>query len=62
MNAADNPFWHFIGSQVDVFLLWTLALTAIGFATAGKVKMGTSFAIVIGWWVVITLAFSALFA
>jgi hypothetical protein len=62
MNAADSPFWYFIGSQVDIFLLWTLALTAIGFATVGKVKMGTSFAIVIGWWVVITLAFSALFA
>lgn len=62
MNAADSPFWYFIASQVDIFLLWTLALTAIGFATAGKVKMGTSFAIVIAWWVVITLAFSALFS
>lgn len=62
MNAADNPFWYFIASQVDIFLLWTLALTAIGFATAGKAKIGTSFAIVIGWWVVITLAFSALFS
>lgn len=62
MDAANNPLWYFIASQVDVFLLWTLALTAIGFATAGKVKMGTSFAIVIGWWVVITFAFSALFA
>jgi Yip1 domain len=62
MDAANSPFWYFIASQIDVFLLWTLALTAIGFATAGKVKMGTSFAIVIGWWIVITLAFSALFS
>ena len=62
MNAADSPFWYFIASQMDIFLLWTLALTAIGFATAGKVKMGTSFAIVIAWWVVLTLAFSALFS
>jgi hypothetical protein len=62
MNAADSPFWYFMASQLDVFLLWTLALSAIGFATTGKVKMGTSFAIVIGWWVVITLAFSALFS
>jgi hypothetical protein len=62
MDAANSPFWYFIASQVDIFLLWTLVLTAIGFATAGKVKMGTSFAIVIGWWVVITLAFSALFS
>jgi len=62
MDSASSPFWYFISSQVDIFLLWTLALTAIGFARAGKVKMGTSFAIVIGWWVVITLAFSALFS
>jgi Yip1 domain len=62
MNPADSPFWYFIASQVDVFLLWTLALTAIGFATTGKVKLGTSFAIVIGWWVVITLAFAAMFS
>jgi membrane protein DedA with SNARE-associated domain len=60
MNSADSPFWYFIASQVDIFLLWTLVLTAIGFSTTGKVKMGTSFAIVIGWWVVITLAFAAL--
>jgi Yip1-like protein len=58
MNPADNPFWYFIASQVDVFLLWTLTLTAIGFAATGKVKTGTSFAIVIGWWVVITLIFA----
>jgi hypothetical protein len=62
MNVADSPFWYFIASQLDIFLLWTLALTAIGFATAGKVKLGTSFAIVIGWWVVITLTFAAIFS
>ena len=60
MNAADSPFWYFLASQMDIFLLWTLALTAIGFATTGKVKMGTSFAVVIGWWVVITLTFAAI--
>jgi len=62
MNAADSPFWYFMASQIDIFLLWTLALTAIGFAFAGRVKMGTSFAIVIGWWVVITLTFATIFS
>ncbi|MGA9980662.1 MAG: YIP1 family protein [Candidatus Sulfotelmatobacter sp.] len=60
MNPADHPFWYFIASQLDVFLLWTLVLTAIGFSATGKVKTGTSFAIVIGWWVVITLIFAIL--
>jgi hypothetical protein len=62
MNAADNPFLYFVASQVDIFLLWTLVLTAIGFATAGKVKTGTAFGIVFGWWLVITLAFAFLFS
>jgi Yip1 domain len=62
MNPADHPFWYFIASQTDIFLLWTLVLTAIGFAVTGKVKMGTAFAVVIGWWVVITLAFAAIFS
>jgi len=60
MSAADHPFWYFIASQTDIFLLWTLALSAIGFAVTGKVKMGTAFGIVFGWWVVITLAFAAI--
>ena len=62
MNPAGSPFLYFIGSQLDIFLLWTLVLTAIGFATTGKVKTGTSFVIVFGWWVVITLAFAAILA
>lgn len=62
MNPAENPFWYFIASQLDIFLLWTLALTAIGFATTGKVKIGTAFAVVLGWWVVITLGFATLFS
>jgi hypothetical protein len=60
MNPADSPFWYFIASQTDIFLLWALALTAIGFAVTGKVKTGTAFAVVIGWWAVITLGFAAL--
>jgi hypothetical protein len=62
MNVTDSPFWYFIASQVDIFVFWTLALTAIGFATTGRVKIGTSFAIVIGWWLVIVLAFAAIFS
>jgi|SRR5579862_133582 len=60
MNPADSPFLYFVMSQLDVFLLWTLVLTAIGFSTTGKVKISTAFAIVLGWWVVITLGFATL--
>jgi hypothetical protein len=60
MNPADGPFLYNLASSLDLFLMWTLVVTAIGFACAGKVKQGTSFAIVFGWWIVITVAFSAL--
>src|SRR5579864_2070042 len=65
MNPADSPFLYSLLSSVDIFLIWTLVLTALGFTYVGKVKRGTAFAIVFGWWLVFTLigaGFSALFA
>jgi len=38
-----------------VFIMATLALTAIGFTCVSKVKRGTSFAIVFGWFILVTL-------
>ncbi|MGH9529533.1 MAG: YIP1 family protein [Terriglobales bacterium] len=55
LNPADSPFLYSLASSFDVFLIWTLALTAIGFTCVSKVKRGTAFAIVFGWWIVFTL-------
>jgi ABC-type multidrug transport system fused ATPase/permease subunit len=55
LNPADSPFLYSLGSAFDVFLIWTLALTAIGFTCVSKVKRGTAFAIVFGWWLLFTL-------
>jgi len=60
MNPADNIFLYSIMSSLDIFLIWTLVLTAIGFTCVTKVKRGTAFAIVFGWWVLFTLAGAAL--
>jgi hypothetical protein len=65
MHPADSPFLYSLASSVDIFLIWTLILTAIGFTCVSKVKRGTALAIVFGWWLVLTLALSgvgALFA
>lgn len=62
LNPADNLFLYYIASAIDVFLIWTLVLTAIGFTCVSKVKRGAAFAIVFGWWAVFTLASSALSA
>jgi Yip1 domain len=55
LNPADNVFLYSILSSLDIFLIWTLILTAIGFMSVSKVKRGTAFAIVFGWWVLFTL-------
>jgi hypothetical protein len=56
MNPAENVFLYSVMSSLDIFLIWTLILTAIGFTCVSKVKRGTAFAIVFGWWVLFTLA------
>jgi Yip1 domain len=60
MNPADNVFLYSLASGVDIFMIWTLVLTAIGFTCVSKVKAGTSYAIVFGWWAVFTLLGAAL--
>ena len=42
-------------TQLDVFSLWTLILTAIGITCISKVKRGTAFAVVFGWFAVYVL-------
>lgn len=60
MNPADNVFLYNLAASLDIFMIWTLALTAIGFTCVSNVKRGTSFAIVFGWWAVFSLAGAAL--
>lgn len=60
MNPADSPFLYSLASSVDIFLIWTLILTAIGFTCVSKVKRGTALAVVFGWWAVMTIAASSL--
>jgi len=62
MNPSDGVFLYGLATAVDIFMIWTLVLTAIGFTCVSKVKRGTAFAIVFGWWAVLTLATTALSA
>ncbi|MFI5110849.1 MAG: YIP1 family protein [Terriglobales bacterium] len=50
---TDAPKWlQTLGSSLDVFMIWILALFAVGFVTASpkKVKMGTALIVVFGLW------------
>lgn len=62
MNPADGVFLYGLATALDVFMIWTLALTAIGFTCVSKVKRGTAFAIVFGWWALLTLGATGLSA
>lgn len=55
LNAADNLLLYNLATALDIFMIWTLVLTAIGFTCVSKVKRSTSFAVVFGWWIVFTL-------
>ena len=60
MNPADNVFLYSVASGIDLFMIWTLVLTAIGFTCVSKIKSGTAYAVVFGWWAFFTLAGAAI--
>lgn len=60
MNPSENVFLYSLATNLDVFMIWTLVLTAIGFTCVSKVKAGTSYAIVFGWWAVFALTGAAI--
>ena len=61
--GGDAPLWQTVlGGSVDIFGIWALILVAIGFSAVDpkKVKPGTAFGIVFGFWATITLFFTGL--
>jgi hypothetical protein len=42
-------------TKLDIFSIWTMVLTAIGITCISKVKTGTAFAVVFGWFIFLTL-------
>jgi Yip1 domain len=60
MSPAGNVFMYSVASALDIFMIWTLVLTAIGFTCVSKVKSSTAYAIVFGWWAVFTLLGAAM--
>jgi hypothetical protein len=65
LSPANSPFLYSVATAIDIFFIWTLIVTAIGFTCVSKVKRSTAMAIVFGWYAVFTLGsagFGALFA
>jgi hypothetical protein len=59
-NPTDNPVLYTMGSMIDIFAIWTLVLTAIGFTCVSKVKRGTALGIVFGWYIAFMLLITGL--
>jgi Yip1-like protein len=55
VDPIQHKVLYALGTSIDIVNFWILFLVAIGFTCITKVKSGTSYAIVFGWWVVLTL-------
>jgi Yip1-like protein len=60
INPADSRWLYGLGSALDIFMIWTLILTAIGFTTVSRVKQSTSLLIVFGWYLLFVFATTGL--
>lgn len=61
LGFHDTPrFLYSVASALDVFMIWTLILTGIGFSVITRKSRATSMAIVFGWWILFTLITSGL--
>ena len=62
VDPTASPTLFALLSSVDIFTFWSLALMAIGATCISKVKRGTAYAVVFGWfafWIVIKVGLAA---
>ncbi len=55
VDRAAHPALASLLTSFDIFTFWVLALAAIGITCISKVKRGTAFAVVFGWFAVLVL-------
>jgi hypothetical protein len=60
LNAAENHVLYSLGTALDIFVIWTLVVTAIGFSTNTKIKRGTSLGLVFGWYILFVAVSTAI--
>jgi Yip1 domain len=56
IDPTAAPVLYSLLTKLDIFSIWTMVLTAIGITCISKVKTGTAFAVVFGWFIFLTLA------
>ncbi len=62
LDPRNSHFLYSLGSSLDIFMIWTLILTAIGMSCVSKLKRSTAFVGVFGWFILLIFASAALSA
>jgi hypothetical protein len=60
LDPKGSHFLYSVASSIDVFSIWILVLTGIGYQCVTRLKRGTCMAVVFGWWAVITVVGAAI--
>lgn len=60
LDPKGSHFLYSVASSIDVFSIWILVLTGIGYQCVTRLKRGTCMAVVFGWWAVVTLVGAAI--
>jgi hypothetical protein len=60
LSLAGSPFWHRLATAADIFMIWTLILTAFGVTAVTGMKRSTTLAVVFAWYFVFTLGSAGL--
>ena len=55
VDPTTNPVLYSFLTSFDVFAIWTMVLAAIGLTCITKLKSGSAFAVVFGWYAVVIL-------
>ena len=59
-DPTTSHFLYSVASSIDVFNIWILVLTGIGYQCVTGLKRGTCMGVVFGWWAVVTLGGAAI--
>jgi hypothetical protein len=60
VDPVSSHFLYSVGTALDLFMIWSLVLTGIGFSCVSKVRRATTVAVVFGWYAVFTLVAAGL--
>jgi hypothetical protein len=63
LNPTGSPFLYSFASAIDIFMIWTLVLTALGISILSKkTKFSTALIVVFGWYAAFALVVAAIAA